>query len=995
MVVDGGISLQSFPKEVSPCNRFLNLGPQVLLPQDFPKIHPLVQNLFVVKEFPQTLSCAGRIKFFQKNWQCLTQDPQVLGMVQGYQIPFNSPPKQQFHPPINFSKEEIRLIDIEILEMLQKGAIKEVQSSPEQILSPIFIVPKKDSGFRPVINLKGLNQKIQYLHFKMEGLFLLKDLLQPGDLMCKLDLKDAYFAVPLHPDSQKYVRFQWGQKIYQFLCLCFGLAPAPRVFTKLMKIPIAVMRRLNVRLLIFLDDILLMASSKEELEQARDTLIYLLQFLGFLININKSELNPSHKMQFLGMDLDSVKMLVSLPQEKVLKIKSQCQGILGKTSIKVRELASLVGRLSSSTIAILPAPLQYRSIQRKLIQGLALNSNYDSLVEVNKEMKVELNWWIQKLSVSNGRALIPTSPQMTISTDASTQGWGAYCMGRRTGGPWTFTEKKLHINALELKAIHIALMTFVRIFPEVKAVHIQTDNMTALSYLVKMGGTKSLVLTQLSKELWEFILAQGITITAEHLPGKLNVEADTQSRMVNDSSEWKLSPIVFNKLCQQRGVPSIDLFASRTSHQVPRYMSWKLDPYSQGRDAFQIMWKHLEAYAFPPFSLIPRVLQKVQLEQASIMLITPAWQTQAWYPRVLQMCVQNPILIPKRKDLLLNPDQEVHPLVRNQSLQLVAWKISGKSFLQMAYQKKLSLLSQVQEGKAPSLITIRPGESLVAGVLGNPFRCSLILILEFLTDSFDRGLQYNTLAGYRSAISAFHEPIDGVTVGKHPQVSALLTGVYNSRFPQPKYNFIWDVEKVVTYLQSLGSDSTLDDKTLTMKLTTLMALTSAARAHEICSLDIRFLVKHRTAYTFSFGKPTKTDKPGRKRSPLKFLPFEENKALCVCTCIENYLSRSSSWRDGRENQLLLSYVKPHIPVKSATVSRWLTCILKDSGIDVNIFSGHSTRSASTSKAKACGVPMKEILKRGHWSNITTFEKYYSKEIGSDETNFQKSILSGL
>jgi len=312
-------------------------------------------------------------------------------------------------------------------------------------------------------------------------------------------------------------------------------------------------------------------------------------------------------------------------------------------------------------------------------------------------------------------------------------------------------------------------------------------------------------------------------------------------------------------------------------------------------------------------------------------------------------------------------------------------------------EKAISLITGARRKSSISHYNSAWGKfsSWCIGKQADPFRCSLILILEFLTDSFDRGLQYNTLAGYRSAISAFHEPIDGVTVGKHPQVSALLTGIYNSRFPQPKYNFIWDVEKVVTYLQSLGSDSTLDDKTLTMKLTTLMALTSAARAHEICSLDIRFLVKHRTAYTFSFGKPTKTDKPGRKRSPLKFLPFEENKALCVCTCIENYLSRSSSWRDGRENQLLLSYVKPHIPVKSATVSRWLTCILKDSGIDVNIFSGHSTRSASTSKAKACGVPMKEILKRGHWSNITTFEKYYSKEIGSDETNFQKSILSGL
>jgi len=196
-------------------------------------------------------------------------------------------------------------------------------------------------------------------------------------------------------------------------------------------------------------------------------------------------------------------------------------------------------------------------------------------------------------------------------------------------------------------------------------------------------------------------------------------------------------------------------------------MSWKLDLYSQGRDAFQILWKQLEAYAFPPFSLIPRVLQKVQLEQASIMLITLAWQTQAWYPKVLQ----NPILIPKRKDLLLNPDQEVHPLVKNQNssasgMENFRQKISSEGLS----EKAISLISCKRRKSSVSHYNSAWGKfsSWCIGKQADPFRCSLILILEFLSESYEKGLQYNTLAGYRSAISAFHEPINGVTVGKHP-----------------------------------------------------------------------------------------------------------------------------------------------------------------------------------------------------------------------------------
>jgi len=136
------------------------------------------------------------------------------------------------------TRGKMSLVDKEVQSLLEKGAIKEIQSEEGKFFSSIFLVEKKDSGQRPVINLKRLNSYIPYNHFKMEGLYLLKDLLLEGDFMCKVDLKDAYFVVPLHCSSQEFVCFNWREKLYQFVCLCFGLAPAPLVFTKLMKIPI-------------------------------------------------------------------------------------------------------------------------------------------------------------------------------------------------------------------------------------------------------------------------------------------------------------------------------------------------------------------------------------------------------------------------------------------------------------------------------------------------------------------------------------------------------------------------------------------------------------------------------------------------------------------------------------------------------------------------------------------------------------------------------------
>jgi len=212
------------------------------------------------------------------------------------------------------------MVEEEIQSMLGKGAIKKVPSQKGEFLSSIFLVPKKDGGNRPVINLKNLNSFIPYQHFKMEGLHVLRDLIQEGDFMCKIDLKDAYFVVPIAPESKKFLRFLWGQSLFEFQCLCFGLGPAPLVFTKLMKVPVGLLRRLNIRLIIFLDDILIIGTTQKEVLQHKETVVYLLQSLGFVINTRKSVVVPTQQIEFLGMMINSKEMTVSLPQGKVEKI---------------------------------------------------------------------------------------------------------------------------------------------------------------------------------------------------------------------------------------------------------------------------------------------------------------------------------------------------------------------------------------------------------------------------------------------------------------------------------------------------------------------------------------------------------------------------------------------------------------------------------------------------------------------------------------------------
>ena len=637
----------------------------------------------------------------------------MLETVAGYKLELKGKPYQSYCPITVAPQGQDDLLHQEVLTLLNKGAISEVTVEGHGFFSTLFLVPKKEGQYRPVINLKPLNKFMKSEHFKIEGMHIVRDLLQEGDWMTRLDLKDAYFAIPIHPDHRKYLQFKWRGGIYQFNALPFGLSTAPRVFTKILRPVVGILRERGIRCVIYLDDILLLSQCRQQACQQIWAVIDLLESLGFLVNYQKSVLDPTQELTFLGFILNSARKEVKLPQSKVLQIQTEARRLLAQEKVSARALASFIGKLSSAILAIYPAPLHYRSLQQLKHRALRV-ANFDSLMTVSPPAQQDLRWWIEHIGNWNGRAIHQSAPELEIETDASNTGWGAYCNGILTGGCWSVEEKRLHINALELIAAMFGVQAFCK-DTRVTSVLLKTDNTTVVAYVNKMGGTRSPILVQLAKELWEWCLQRRIHVRAQHLPGKLNFNADFLSRHLRDRSDWILDQEIFNMIDMKLGPLNVDLFATRFSTRLPRFVSWRPDPMAEATDAFVQDWTLIRGYAHPPWCLISRVLSKAQAQAATLVVVVPLWQTQAWFPQLMSMLIDEPILLP-HDQMIVEPSPNCDAPMKENFPQLVACKVSGCALKKKEFQKKLLASFSLPGGRKLSLTMTRHGRNGTLGV---------------------------------------------------------------------------------------------------------------------------------------------------------------------------------------------------------------------------------------------------------------------------------------
>ncbi|XP_067046483.1 uncharacterized protein [Acropora muricata] len=216
----------------------------------------------------------------------------------------------------------------------------------------------------------------------------------------------------------------------------------------------------------------------------------------------------------------------------------------------------------------------------------------------------------------------------------------------------------------------------------------------------------------------------------------------------------------------------------------------------------------------------------------------------------------------------------------------------------------------------------------------NPLQVDVGTVCDFLTEQFeDSKKSYSTINSYRCALSSMLLPVDGYSVGEHPIIARLLKGMFHIRPPEPRYSFTWDVNVLLTFLESWFPLSVLELKQLTLKTAALVALVSAQRSQTLSALRIDFMNSTATGTQFVVNSLLKSSRPGESSLMVSFPAFPENEKLCAHSTLLYDVARTASIRQSlNSSQVFVSYGKPYKVVSSATLARWLKVDLSLAGM---------------------------------------------------------------
>ena len=437
----------------------------------------------------------------------------------------------------------------------------------------------------------------------------------------------------------------------------------------------AILHSMGIRMRRYLDDWLVQSSSRESLLRDLQTVLQLCHELGIVVNPQKSNLVPSQVVQYLGVIINTTSFRASPSQEHISKLQSTAEEFWSSASPPASLWLSLLGVLSSLAHLVPGGRLRMRALQ------LCLHRSWDRLdleapVSVSAECLRDLQWWLHLPRLSLGVSLCQVSPDLHFWSDASDVGWGAHLDCQVASGLWDSHQAALSINARELLAVKLGLHQFQSSL-QGRTVAVFCDNTTAVAYLRKEGGTRSPLLNTLAQEILRWTESLSIRLASQFLLGSNNVLADALSRPHQlPHSEWSLNMTVFQSLRRLWPV-QIDLFATSENHRCSIYFSPFQDPMSAGTDAFLQSWNGLQAYAFPPVAIIPRVLAKLRASWGmELTLVAPHWAQRPWFSDLLQLSLAPPVVLPSRRELLRLPrSRHLYPDLHR--LRLHAWRLSS------------------------------------------------------------------------------------------------------------------------------------------------------------------------------------------------------------------------------------------------------------------------------------------------------------------------------
>ena len=438
----------------------------------------------------------------------------------------------------------------------------------------LFLVPKPNNRWRPILDLSKLNLFLRVEKFKMETPETIRTSPQQGEWVTSVDFKDAYFHIPIQEQSRKYLFF------FQISCPgsdlpiqstaiwsvhsshgihCVSKGGETDGHTQGYKNP-PVPRRLVGKSQIPPNPSPTHPNSSQDVPES-----------GLAGECGKSELEPKQVFDFVGYQFDLRSGRVRPTPDRLQSLQEKIQALLLLLTCLVRQFMSLIGLLTATEKQVHLGRLHMRPMQWHLKNNWRVIEFLEKIIPLPRSLHPHLQWWLEESNVLKGQPLHPLKHALQIFTDASKEGWGVHLNEHTARGSWSVPESKLHINYLELKAVFLALKEFQDLCVS-KIVLVATDNMIVVAYINKEGGMRSGPLCALLWRILSWCTQRQVTLKARHIPSCLNVIADKLSRLAQTiQTEWSLLPEVFQMLCNKWHRPQTFLLRGSTTSYLNLY----------------------------------------------------------------------------------------------------------------------------------------------------------------------------------------------------------------------------------------------------------------------------------------------------------------------------------------------------------------------------------------------------------------------------------------
>ena len=740
----------------------------------------------------------------------------------------------------------------------------------------------------------------------------------------------------------------------------------------------------------------------------RDYLLQVLWYLGWLVNWKKSILALLQRTEYLGAEYDSLLLKAFPTQERWLKIQKVIGHFLTLKTAPAKAWCQILGLLTSTQDFTPMGQLAIRPLQFHLnFHWKNHRNNLFFQIPISQNCKTDLEWWLDPQNVLPGVPWVTPPPEVTLTSDASQEGWGAHLGALSVKGTWSPEERDLHINWKELKCIHLAVLHFQSLISN-KSLMIKSDNTVALAYLEHQGGTRSWALFSLAREILLLLHRLHTQISVQHIAGHLNTWADILSRpKLHQATEWSLHPSVTQAIFLHWETPQIDLFATKFNSKLPIYCSIRPDPQAYAIDSLSFPWTGMVAYAYPPPQVAP-----VSSEQNRDRPLSDNFD--------LPIVAQGPMVHETIRSFDSCATQTTHfsdttettpntPNVPSKSrtfkstrLEIIKHHISQKGFSRKALKRiinrhRTSTGAQYEAKWQQYLCWCHQRNT-------HPLNPSEILIADFLVYLFEvKKFCPATVIGYRTMLIQTFKffPEINFDLLNNCYIQAILQNIKiacpASRFNYPK----WDLAVVLRALMKHPFEPivSIPIDLLTYKTAFLLTLAASARASEMHALSYHSFSRDRywnnvwLSPSESFLAKNQTSRaPDQRRHfkvPALTTVSDDTSAryLCPVRALRIYLAKTHNRRKGKK--LLFIAISPNYPrdITKNTLTNYIKqAILRayksssDQDITLSNCSVHEVRRLGTSIAFKYNVSLEKLMQNCTWSSDLIFSNYYLRDL---------------